>query len=139
MAESIGRAMTLAIGPDGSEVTITGVKAKSFTINNDPVDITNDDDDGWRDLLSTPGQKSIDFSCEGVVVDDTVRALAAAAADVSTNAVLTFPLLTGETTAANIECQAVITSYGETGASNDAITFSLELQSKGAVTYTAAT
>lgn len=139
MAESIGRDMTLAIGADGMEVTITGVRTKSFTINNEPVDITNDDDDGWRDLLSEPGQKSVDFSCEGVVVDDAVRALAIAAADVSTNALFTFPLLTGEMTAASLECQAVITSYAETGTYNDAVTFSLELQSKGAVTYTAAT
>jgi predicted secreted protein len=137
MSEQVGREMTLAIGTDGSEATITGVRTKSFTINNEPVDITNDDDDGWRDMLSVPGQKSVDYSCEGVVVDDDVRALAAAAADVSTNVVLTFPTLSGETTPANLECQAVITSYAETGQYNEAITFTLELQSKGAVTYTA--
>lgn len=138
MSEQVGRAMTIAIGTDGSEVEITGVRTKGFTINNEPVDVTNDDDAGWRDLLAVPGQKSVDISVEGVVVDDDVRALAAAAANLHTNVLLTFPTLTGEATPASLEFTGFIASYAETGTYNDAITFTLEIQSAGAVTYTAA-
>lgn len=136
MAENNGRDLTVAIGTDGSEVTLTGVRTKSFTINNEPVDITNDDDNAWRDYLAEPGQKSIGLSIDGVSVDDDALALASSASDVSTNCLITFPL-GGGTTPASYEGTAFITSYQETGEYNGAVTYSLALESMGSWTYTA--
>lgn len=132
MAEANGRDLTLKIGASGSEVLLTGVRTKSFTINNTPVDITNDDDSAWRDYLAEPGEKNIALSVEGVVVDDDALALASAADDASTSAVITFP------DTADYTGTAFITSYAETGEYNGAVTYSLSLESMGSWTYTAA-
>ncbi len=132
MAEATGRDLTVKIGTSGSEALITGVRTKSFTINNSPVDITNDDDNAWRDYLAEPGEKNIGLSISGVVVDDDVLTLATAADDASTSCVITFP------DTADYSGTAFITSYAETGEYNGAVTFDLSLESMGSWTYTAA-
>jgi len=132
-----GRDLTIGIGTDGSEVTIAGVRTKSFTVNNEPIDVTNDDDDGWRDLLAEAGQTGIDLSVEGVVESDALRDLIADPSSIGTYVLVTFPVITEGNTAGTLEGDAVIASYQETGEYNGAVTFTLELQSRGAWTYTA--
>lgn len=47
-------------------ITIAAVTTKSKTLTREPIDVTTDDSSGWRQLLATPGSRSVDVSIEGV-------------------------------------------------------------------------
>lgn len=130
MAANSGRDLTIGFG--ATPVTLTGVRTKGVTINNEPIDITNDDDNGWRDMLDEPGQKSVSISIEGVWVDNVIRAIAVSATDVATEATVTYP------DTSTLDGNWYIANYAETGEYNGAVTFSATLESQGALTYTAA-
>lgn len=73
MAAQTGKDMLLKVDSDGAGtfVTIGGLQAKSFALNNSQVDITNDDSTNrWRELLAGAGVKSVSASGTGVFVDD---------------------------------------------------------------------
>ena len=38
---------------DWDSTTLTGVRTRGITINNEHVDVTNDDDEGWRTPLGS--------------------------------------------------------------------------------------
>ena len=69
MTASAGRAVTLTWGPDSPPQAIAGAKEKDLTLNGAPIDISSDDDIGWRTLLSVPGQKQVDIKISGVTKD----------------------------------------------------------------------
>ena len=71
MAAQKGRAFTIK----KNSVIIAGLQAKSAAINNNPVDVTTDDELGFRTLMADPGVKSIDISFDGVTKDATVSFL----------------------------------------------------------------
>ena len=52
------------------EEKIGAVVSKSISINNEPIDVTTDDDSGFRTLLPESGVRSIDISVEGVLKRD---------------------------------------------------------------------
>ena len=80
MAALVGRKVTFI--PTSVGVPIAGMRTKSITLNNEPIDITSDDDTGFRTLLeSDPALRSVDMSVEGVTKDDDLIALAAAGGD----------------------------------------------------------
>ena len=128
MPANIGRAIELEWGPN-SPATIPGVREKGIALNGNPVDVTSDEDDGWRTLLEEPGENQINISVSGVTKSDVLRD-AWFNGDRLDTAVITFPdggVLTG---------QFLLATYNETGTYNDAITFEAELQSSGVITYT---
>jgi len=51
-------------------VNIVGARTDSVTINNEPIDITDKDDGGWRTLLADAGVRSISCEVQGVLKDD---------------------------------------------------------------------
>ena len=51
-------------------VTIAGAKTDGVTVNNDPLDITDKDDLGWRTMLADTGLRSISLDVEGVLKSD---------------------------------------------------------------------
>lgn len=53
----------------GAYTTIGGVRAKSFQINNEEVDITDGDDDTWKKLLEGAGVRSISASFSGFITN----------------------------------------------------------------------
>ncbi len=128
--------MSIADGFPGRDLELTwnaasigGVREKSVTINGEPIDTTSDDDDGWRRLLTTPGQKQIDISVSGVTRNHTLKA------DWFNNnrqrsVVITYP--DGDTITGTFH----LVEYTETGTYNDAVTFEASLQSTGVATYT---
>ena len=62
MAGANGRALTI----DWDSVTLVGVRTKGYTITADYVDVTTDDDDGWRTLLADPGVRSVEVTVGGI-------------------------------------------------------------------------
>lgn len=51
---------------------IVGARADSVTINNEPIDITDKDDSGWRTMLADVGLRSVSCEVEGVLKDATL-------------------------------------------------------------------
>jgi predicted secreted protein len=96
------------------------------------VDITSDDDSGFRTMLSVAGTKTLDMSIEGVTKDGALIALASGSSGLIEDVEITFPgigTIAGDFFVASVELGA---------AYNEASTFSASLQSSGAYTYTPA-
>jgi len=112
---------------------IAGVRTKTVTINGEPIDITSDDDSGFRTLLGDAGTRSIDLSVEGVTKDAVLRAIVAgSSSQLLTDISVEYPngdTISGDFYLVNIE---------ESGEYQDAVTFSASLQSSGAFVYTPA-
>lgn len=127
MAKQLGRKATLS----RNGTPIANLRTKSLQINNEIVDVTDDDSSGWAERLNEPGQTEVTFSIEGVLASDTLRAEALSQSLLKADT-LTYAdggTLTGD---------FVLASYSEEHTYNDVVTFSAELQSSGAITYTAA-
>lgn len=121
MAAAVGRTLTLTYGG----AVIAGARTKTITINGTPVDITSDDDSGYRTLLEASGEKQIDMSIEGLAKDDVLVEALANNGTLIAEAVLTLP--SGATITGDFRLNSV-----ELGAPyNDAVTFTAELQSTG--------
>ena len=113
-------------------VKIASVVSKTISINNEPIDITNDDDAGFRTLLEESGVRSIDISFEGVAKDDVLLTVATAADPT---------LITADelefASGLKIKGNFRFNSYEETGEHIGRIQFSGSLQSSGAWVVTA--
>ena len=130
MAEYLGRNLLLK----KSAVVIATLRSKSLSCNGSPVDVTTDDNNGNRTLLSELAEKSSDISADGIESDGVLRALwfSGGMNQLYTDFTITWP--NGDILASDF----VFASYEESGTYNDAVTFSISLQSSGAPTYTAA-
>jgi len=111
-------------------VLVAGVRTKNMTVNNESVDITSDDDDGFRTFMARSGQKNLDISVEGVAKDSVFLNEAIAGSDLLTGYTLVFEdfanyTITGDFRIANVQFGA---QYKE------AVTFSAEMNSSGAYT-----
>ena len=112
---------------------IAGARTDSLTINNEPIDITDKDDSGWRTMLADVGVRSVDAEVEGVLDDASLIAIA-----VGTS--------TSILQAWTIEIQGLgsftgnwhLASFAITGEQADAVTFTASIQSSGTITWTAA-
>jgi predicted secreted protein len=111
---------------------IAGARTDSLTINNEPIDITDKDDAGWRTMLADVGVRSVDAEVEGVLDDATLIAIAVGSA-------------TAILQAYTIEIQGLgsftgnwhLASFAITGEQADAVTFTASIQSSGTITWTA--
>jgi len=127
MAANKGRDLLIKRGT----ATIAGVRSKTLTANGEPIDITSDDDGGFRTLLDMAGTNSLDLSVEGVTKDNDLRQeILVGGSMMLTDINIEYP--NGDTLSGDF----FLTSLEETGAYNDAITFSASLQSSGEWTYT---
>jgi len=66
MAGGIGRKFILEF----NGAAIAGCRTKGFTVNGGAIDITDDDSNGWRELLPEADELSIDMPIEGLMKDD---------------------------------------------------------------------
>jgi predicted secreted protein len=121
MTAAIGRSYLVKKGA----TALAGVRTKSLSINHEPVDITTDDEDGFRTLLGAVGESSFELSVDGVSKDSTLfdEALGSST-KLLTDVTIEHPngIISGD---------VFLASYEETGAYNDAITFSATFQSSG--------
>lgn len=127
MAASKGRDLKIKKGA----TVLAGVRTKGIAIAGEPIDITTDDDLGYRTLLEDAGQMSLDVSIEGVTKDNVLKGLIVSGGTLLlTDITIVYPdggIIDGDFFLASLE---------ESGAYNDAITFTGALQSSGAWTYT---
>ena len=134
MAAQKGRLMLLKRGDgDSTEVftAIGGFRSNSLSINNEPVEITNKDSAGQRETLSGAGVTSVSVSGSGVFKDDAIYILVAADALANTqgNWQILIPDLGTYTGAFDI------TSLEDAGEHNGEVTYSIALESAGAITF----
>jgi TP901-1 family phage major tail protein len=141
MAKQLGRSLLLKIGDGGgSEVfsTLAGINSKTITVNNSAIDVTTPDASSPSGALfasSLNGLKSFAVSGDGVFLDETAEArmnTVVMAADSAANFQIIVPDF--GTYAGNFR----MTSLEFGGESEGGVTFSVSLESNGAVTFTAA-
>ena len=126
MAAAKGRELLVKKG----STVLAGVRTKGVSVNGEPIDITSDDDAGYRTLLNDAGTYSIDLSIEGITKNDTLRAIIMAGGSLMlTDITVEYPDGKG------ITGNFFLNSLEETGTYNEAVTFSASLQSSGTFTY----
>lgn len=131
MAAESGRDLRIEYAADGlTYVVVAGARTDSLTFNNEMIDITDKDDAGVRTMLDDVSLKSMSLSCTGVAKGSTFSALAAAAA--SGTALHAFRVALGSFS--TYSGSFFITSFEATGEQADTITFTLSLESSGAIT-----
>lgn len=133
MTAFVGRKAVLSQG--SPLVAIAALRTKTMTMANEPVDVTSDDDAGFRKLLADPGNKTLDISVEGVAKDvasfSALLTLATSGTDILDSFSLLFPGI------GTIAGEFVVSSFEVGAPYNEAATFSCTLQSAGAYTFTA--
>lgn len=130
MPANKGRDLKIKRGTD----VIAGVRTKTLTANGEPIDVTTDDEEGYRTLLSDPGIQSLDMSIEGLTKNNDLRqAVLGSGSFMLTDINIEYP--NGDTLSGSF----FLTSLEESGAYNEAITFTGELQSSGEWTFTPVT
>lgn len=117
------------VGLTWNGASIPGCREKDVTLNGDPVDISSDDDAGWRALLlNKSGVDQVDLKISGVTKDKTLKNDWFAGTR-TRSTVVTYPdgsTLTGMFYLAN---------YADKGPYNDATTFEATLSSSGPVVW----
>jgi predicted secreted protein len=127
----LGRDVAFQWGGNSPGDSIPGVREKGIEINGEPVDVTSDENLGWRTLLTEPGQKEVTVSVSGVTKNDRLKA------DWFANR-RTQPIIITYPDGAILTGTFYMASYTDTGPYNDATTFEAEFQNSGEVTYTPA-
>lgn len=132
MTAFVGRKAVLSFG--SPLVAIAALRTKTMTMANEAIDVTSDDDVGFRKLLADPGTKTLDMTVEGVAKDvatfNSLIALAVSGTDILDTFSILFPsigTMAGEFIISNFEIGAPY---------NEAATFSCTIQSAGAFTWT---
>lgn len=131
MAGFNGRELTI----DWDSTTLAGVRTRGYTVTNDYVDVTTDDDGGWRTLLADPGLRSVEVTVGGISSDEKLIAaimqanMAAETLDVNLPTSLSLP--------GSLSGSFLVSSFEQTGEHDGAVEFSATFMSTGAVTYTA--
>jgi TP901-1 family phage major tail protein len=135
MAGFNGRALTI----DESSTTLVGIRTRGFSITNDHVDVTTDDDNGWRTLLADPGLRSVEVTLSGITSDEVLLAeiMAATVAEATIDINLPTGTAGGITTPGKLAGSFFVSSYEQTGEHDDAVEFSATFMSDGAIVYTA--
>jgi TP901-1 family phage major tail protein len=129
MAANLGRTITLGWG--SPPVAVEGLREKGIEMNGEPIDISSDDDAGWRRLLAVPGENQVNISLSGVSKNRVLQ----------TDWFAGNRLKTAEITlddGATLEGSFFLASFSLTGTYNEAIVFEASLQSSGPIVYTPA-
>jgi TP901-1 family phage major tail protein len=135
MSALAGRNITIAQDSGNGPTTVAGARAKTITFGAEPIDITSDDDSGFRTLLLTDvAQRQLDISLEGVLKDAEIIAAAQSGGGiVSGTYTVNIPgigAITGVFAFSDVELGAPY---------NDAVTFSCTMRSSGEFSVAPAT
>lgn len=134
-----GNLLGLYISTDGSSYTLVGSATNAtLSISNETLDVTTKSSTGKKELIYNV--QSATITAEGFVkYDDTVgseelRSVAIGATDSSTYMARFSSGVTGDK---EVTFNAIITSFEESAAVNEMATFSITLESTGAITEAA--
>lgn len=131
MAGFNGRQFTF----DWDSTTLAGVQTRSVSITNDYVDVTNDDDNGWRTLLTDPGLRSVEVTIGGITTDEVLLAEIMKASITGQTLEATLP--TSLTTPGSLSGTYLVSGLEQSGDHGGEVSFSATFMSSGEVTYTA--
>lgn len=117
---------------------IAGINSKSMSIAKEAIDITTDEDNGYRTLLAEAGTKTLDISFSGVTKDLALRTLIMTEqSQLYPDITLEFPPVGSQSAGDVISGNFYFNSMSETGGSSDgAVEFDGSLQSSGEWVYT---
>lgn len=137
MAAQKGRDILLKVDSAGNGIfaTIAGLRARTISFNARSVDITNADSvNGWREALAGAGVKSASISGSGVFLDDsadeTVRG------HLFNGTIRDWQVILPDF--GTIQGRFQIASLDYAGEYDGEVTYSLALESAGALTFAAA-
>lgn len=130
MANTAGRDFAVKVGG----TTVASVRTKGVTWNGTPIDITNDDDDGATTYLASEfASTTLEITCDGLTDSDVLSDLALSATNSDKHlSNLTLERANGDV----ISGTFIMTSYSETGAYQEATTFSATFVRSGIHTWT---
>jgi predicted secreted protein len=129
MAGTAGRNIVLTWGVESPAEEIPGVREKGIELNGEMLDVTSDENDGWRELLNTPAQNQVQVSLSGVTKSARLKVDWFAGNRIN-DVTITYPdggVITGN---------FFLESYTETATYNEAVAFEATLQSTGVIAYT---
>jgi len=130
-----GRSVAVYYG-DSPGTLIAGVRTKGITINGAPIDITSDDDAGYRKLLDEPGQLDVAISVSGILTNQQLANDALSTTDRVKG--LEFRWV-GTTQNGFVRGDFFMESFAITGEYNGAATFEASFLSTGTISYQQAT
>lgn len=134
MAAQKGAAMLLKVGDGASPesfTTIAGLRSTSITLNDEAVDITNKDSSGNRELLADGGIHSMSVSGSGVFKDTASEETLRTKMNATTFSNFQFLIPDFGTYTGNF----MVASLEYSGEYNGEVTYSVTLESSGAITY----
>ncbi len=119
--------------------TLAGINSKSLAIAKEPIDVTTDENNGYRTLLAEAGTKSLDISFSGVTKDTMLRTLIMTEQSMLlTDITIQYPAFGSQSAGDTISGDFYFNGFTENGGGSDgAIEFDGTLQSSGEWTYTA--
>lgn len=116
---------------------IAGVKSKSLSFSGEGIDITSDDDNGFRTFLAEATVKQIDISVEGVMKTNVLSDIALQKQDLLLTDISLEFLNTDNSVDFTLTGDFYMGSLEITGETADAKNFTASLMSSGEWTYTA--
>jgi len=134
MAAQKGSAVLIKATVSGSKVTVGGLRSSSITLNDEMVDITNKDSSNNRTLLPQGGIQSMTITGSGVFTDSTSEQQLRTSFGASAFIAFDFVIPDLGTYTGNFQ----ITSLDFAGEYNGEATYSVTLESSGAVSFASA-
>ena len=133
MAGQKGRDFLLKQGTvAGGVTTISDCRTLGATINNEMVDITSKDSNGFRTLLEGAGTKALTITATGVFTDtailNTIKGYA------FSDSINSFVIVFGN--GDTLEAQFQFSSFETTGDFNNEESYNFTLESSGTITFT---
>jgi predicted secreted protein len=130
MAARLGRKVVFT----WNGAAIEGVREKGIAFNGEPVDITDENSNGMRELLAESGENSMDVTLGGLTKSQVLKkawmdGLATPSARVGA-VTITYP------DGGVITVTLRLNNYSETEPYKDATTFQAQLQSSGSFAFT---
>ncbi len=116
----------------GAYVDIGYMRSKSYTVNNESVDISNETDGVWRQLLEGAGNQSVSVSGSGVWNNETHEKAMRVAAFADTFEAIRIIDDNGDYITADFQ----VTSFGHSGEHNAELAYDISLESAGDVVLT---
>ncbi len=115
--------------------TVAGLRSNSVSINNEPVDVTTKDDEGWRRLLEGVAFKSISMSAAGIW--QTAAGKSALITEIMDGNFGHYQLI--DQAGGRFEGSFLLSNLEDTGNHDGVEEFTLSLESSGGVAWTAGT